>query len=150
MALAGLRYEFRAGIAPIAEAKPAFLERCAAWMIGRLESGDAWRCWVADTGEAIVGTAWLGFVEKLPNPIGEPEWHGYVSSLYVRPAHRGAGLGSALLEACLRECEDRTVDAVILWPTPVSRALYARHGFGIREDLLELRLEKHRDHQGQP
>ena len=45
--------------------------------------------------------------------------HGYVSSLDVRPAFRGAGRGSALLGARLEACEDAGVDAgvdaVLLW-----------------------------------
>ena len=137
-----LRYEFRGEIAPAVETEAVFVERCAAWMTRRLEAAGTWRAWVADTGHAMVGTIWLELVEKLPNPIGEPEWHGYVSSLYVRPEHRGAGLGSALLHACLSECDARAVDAVILWPTPASRALYRRHGFAGGDDLLERREGK--------
>ena len=87
-----------------------------------------------------MGTAWLHLLEKLPNPVGEPELHGYVSSLYVRPEFRGEGLGSNLLGACLDACERLGVDSVVLWPTPASRRLYLRHGFGIRDDLLERRL----------
>lgn len=143
-----LRYQFRGGLDPAAEDEAAFVERCAAWMTDRLRAAGPWRCWVAQAGEAIVGAVWLGLVEKLPNPIGEPEWHGYVSSLYVRAEHRGAGLGSALLEACLRECEATAVDAVILWPTPASRTLYLRHGFAVRDDLLERRRWTPPDHRG--
>jgi GNAT superfamily N-acetyltransferase len=88
----------------------------------------------------MVGTVWLQFLEKLPNPVAEPERHGYVSSLYVRPDFRGAGLGSALLSTCVETCRRYEVDAVLLWPTPASRSLYLRHGFEPREDLLERRL----------
>jgi GNAT superfamily N-acetyltransferase len=138
-ALARLRYEFRAGIEPTAESETAFVERCTAWMLERLRHGASWRCWVAQARSAIVGSAWLQLIEKLPNPVGELERHGYISSLYVQPGQRGAGLGSALLAACLRECEAMAVDAVILWPTPRSRSLYARHGFAVRDDLMERR-----------
>jgi GNAT superfamily N-acetyltransferase len=88
----------------------------------------------------VVGTIWLHRIEKLPNPVGEAETHGYVSSLYVDPACRGEGLGGRLLGACLEACLAEGVDAVILWPTPRSRSLYQRHGFAVREDLLERRL----------
>ena len=138
-ALARVRYEFRAGIEPTAESETAFVTRCTAWMLERLRLGAAWRCWVAQVRGAIVGSAWLQLIEKLPNPVAEPELHGYISSLYVQPAHRQAGLGSALLAECLRECEAMSVDAVILWPTPRSRSLYVRHGFAVRDDLLERR-----------
>jgi GNAT superfamily N-acetyltransferase len=149
-ALAGLRHEFRSGLAPAAEAEPAFLERCTGWMAHRLVTGSPWRCWVADTGATIVGTVWLQLIEKLPNPVAEPEHHGYVSSLYVRPTHRGDGLGSALLGACLQECERLELDAVVLWPTPASRSLYLRYGFAVRDDLLARRLWTAPDHRGTP
>jgi GNAT superfamily N-acetyltransferase len=122
------------------EPKDAFEARCAAWMTARLEPDGRWRCWLAERGDTIVGTIWLHLIEKLPNPVAESERHGYVSSLYVEPASRGAGLGSRLLGACLDTCVAEGVDAVILWPTPRSRSLYERHGFAVRDDLLERRL----------
>jgi ribosomal protein S18 acetylase RimI-like enzyme len=147
-ALAGLRHEFRSDLAPATEAEAAFLERCTGWMARRLAAGSPWRCWVAETGTTIVGTVWLQLIDKLPNPVAEPERHGYVSSLYVRPAHRGAGLGSELLGACLQECERLELDTVVLWPTPASRSLYLRHGFAARDDLLARRLWTFPDHGG--
>jgi GNAT superfamily N-acetyltransferase len=138
-ALARLRYEFRAGIAEAAESEAAFVERCTAWMGERLHPRGTWRCWVAESGKAIVGSIWLQLIEKLPNPVGELERHGYISNLYVQPLQRGSGLGSALLAECLREADALGVDAVILWPTPQSRSLYARHGFAVRDDLMERR-----------
>ena len=95
-----------------------------------LGAGDGW---------ARSGTVWLQHLEKLPNPVGEPEWHGYVSSLFVEPDVRGRGLGSVLLSEALAECDRRGCDAVILWPTARSRSLYLRHGFSVRDDLLERR-----------
>ena len=137
-ALARLRFAFRAQLETPAEAEPAFLERCRRWMAARLEAGP-WCCWVLETDGRVVGTVWLQHLEKLPNPVGEPEWHGYVSSLFVEPALRGQGLGSVLLSEALAECDRRGCDAVILWPTPRSRSLYLRHGFSVRDDLLERR-----------
>jgi GNAT superfamily N-acetyltransferase len=147
-ALAALRHEFRSDLASAAESESAFLERCISWMTRRLAAGSVWRCWVAETGTTIVGTVWLQLIEKLPNPVAEPELHGYVSSLYVRPSHRGGALGSALLDACLQECERLELDTVVLWPTPASRSLYLRHGFAVRDDLLVRRLWASPDHRG--
>ena len=138
--LAWLRYEFRAAHDAPVEAKDVFLARCALWMEARLVSGSPWRCWLAEEEGRAVGTIWLQRIEKLPNPVEEAESHGYVSSLYVVPSSRGAGLGSRLLGICLDACQAEEMDAVILWPTPRSRSLYLRHGFAAREDLLERRL----------
>jgi GNAT superfamily N-acetyltransferase len=147
-ALARLRYAFRAELDPSSEDEASFLRRCERWMAERLGGTGAWRCWVAEEGGAPVGTVWLQIIEKLPNPVGESECHGYVSSFYVVPSHRSAGVGSALLSACLGECERRQTDAVFLWPTPRSRPLYERHGFIVRDDFLERRIHPAPRHAG--
>ncbi len=126
-------------LAPTIESPDAFEQRCTPWMQERL-AGDRWRSWVAEQHGETVGTVWLQLIEKLPNPVAEREWHGYVSCLYVRPAHRGQGLGGELLRECVRECERCRVDTVILWPTPASRGLYTRNAFALADDLLVLRL----------
>lgn len=143
-ALARLRYEFRAGLDPAAEPEDSFVERCAAWMRAHLAAAGAWCCWIAHDSDGIVGTIWLQLIDKLPNPVAERERHAYITSLYVRPEHRCAGLGSALLDAALAECDARGVDAVLLWPTPRSRSLYQRHGFAPAADLLERRGSRQR------
>lgn len=139
--LARLRYELRAAIYSPEETAEAFVARCETWMAERLRPESPWRAWVAVSGGELVGTVWLQLLEKLPNPVAEPERHGYVSNLFVLPSHRGYGLGAALMEAALRECDDSAVDAVVLWPTPRSRSLYQRFGFGVRDDLMERRAE---------
>jgi GNAT superfamily N-acetyltransferase len=105
-------------------------------------AGSAWCCWVAEDRATIVGTVWLGLFEKVPNPVAEPETHGYVSNLYVQPERRGRGTGGALLAAAMQESDARRCDAVILWPTPESRSLYERYGFAVRDDLMERRRGK--------
>jgi GNAT superfamily N-acetyltransferase len=109
-------------------------------MSDRLAPGGSWRCWVATLGPSLVGTIWLQLIEKLPNPVGHRNFHGYVSSVYVVPHLRGTGIGSALLDACLSEAEALGLDALFLWPTDRSRPLYQRHGFVVRNDLLERRV----------
>ena len=148
-ALARLRYEFRAPLGELTEPEGAFVARCAAWMAARLGRGAAWRAWVAeDAGGAIIGTIWVGLVEKMPNPTPEAEEHAYVTNVFVRPAARGAGTGSALLRAALAWCEARGVHAVVLWPTARSAPLYRRHGFATPAALLERELGPGPDRSG--
>lgn len=138
-ALARLRFALRAGVAMAWEPEAEFLARCTAWMAERLAPGSVWRCWVAEAGEGIVGSLWLQLIDKIPNPGDDPELFGYLSNLYVAPAHRGSGLGTRLLQECIDACPNDVVDKMILWPTPESRTLYQRHGFAVRDDLLERR-----------
>ena len=87
-----------------------------------------------------MGHLWLQLIEKIPNPIVEPEQHAYITNFYVREEARGCGIGARLLEAALAWSKAQDVQAVILWPTEQSRSLYLRHGFAVRDDLLELLL----------
>ena len=129
--LARLRFAFRSEYHPVIESEPEFVARCEPWMRDRLAGNARWRAWIAEqsgTG-AIIGTLWLQFVEKLPNPGDEAELHAYVTSVYVRPDARNGGVGSRLIEAALTICRELDVDTVFLWPSARSRELYARYGF---------------------
>jgi GNAT superfamily N-acetyltransferase len=137
--LARIRYAFRTELDSPAESEAVFRERCARWMIAQLGPAGRWRCWVAVLGTTLVGTVWLQLIEKLPNPNAHSGFHGYVSSVYVVPELRNAGIGSALLEACLAEADALELDALFLWPTERSRPLYERYGFTVPDDLLERR-----------
>lgn len=139
VSLAALRHQFRAPRGDNVESDDDFLRRCADWMRARLQADSAWRAWVAEWRGDIVGGVWLQLVEKIPNPVAETEWHGYVSNLFVRETVRNRGVGSLLLRASLDECAAADVDNVILWPTPQSRSLYCRHGFAEADNMLVLR-----------
>jgi GNAT superfamily N-acetyltransferase len=137
--LARLRHEFRAPRGPNTETSQDFVRRCEAWMSARLSADSPWRVWIAEVADGAVGAIWLQIIEKLPNPVAESEWHGYVSNLFVRESARSRGVGSLLLRAALDECVRADVDDVFLWPTPRSRSLYARHGFEASDNVLVLR-----------
>ena len=139
VALARLRYEFRSEHHRPTEDEEAFLARCEVWMGDRLGGDALWGCWVAEEGGEIVGNLWLQRIEKLPNPVAEPEQHAYVTSVYVTPERRNARVGALLLETALEWCRQENVDAVLLWPSERSRTFYGRYGFGVRDDLFALR-----------
>lgn len=136
-ALAALRYALRASTGRATEPQGDFIKRCAAWMEEHLKEA-AWHCWVAEINEHLAGAVWLQLVEKIPNPRAEPEHHAYITNFYVEEQARGQGIGTKLLREVIEWCRTRDVHAIILWPTERSRTLYERHGFAVRDDLLEL------------
>ena len=136
-ALARLRLEFRASIGEPGEDEAAFLARCTDWMETRLRADSRWRAWIAESDGVIVGTVWIGLIEKIPNPIAEPEENGYLTNFYVVPRAQAMGIGTTLLDTAIGWCRERGVHAVILWPTTRSRPLYERHGFAAPAALME-------------
>ena len=137
-AFARLRYEFRASLDAPEEDADAFIARCTGWMRSRLAPEGRWRAWVAEDADGMLGTVWVGLIEKMPNPIAEPEENGYLTNFYVRAGARGCGVGSALLDAAIDWCRERGVHTIVLWPTQRSRSLYERRGFAEPEALMEL------------
>lgn len=136
-ALARLRYDFRASLADPSESVDSFTERCTDWMASRLRDEARWRAWIAERDGRIVGTIWLGSIEKIPNPASEPESYGYITNTYVVPEARGEGIGESLVTEAVRWCEARGVHAIVLWSTRRSAPLYRRHGFAEPDRLLE-------------
>lgn len=140
-ALARLRHAFRTELDPPAESEEAFLGRCTRWMAERLaDSNRRWRCWVVEDDDAVGGHVWLALLEKVPNPVAEPEAHAYLTNMYVRPGDRGRGWGGRLLRTAVDWCRERRIGSIVLWPTDRSRPLYERFGFRATDRVYELPL----------
>jgi GNAT superfamily N-acetyltransferase len=137
--LARMRYAFRAEANATAETEAHFIKRCHSWMKKQIHMKNAWRCWIAERGGRLLGNIWVQLIEKMPNPVAEPELHAYITNFYVIPEVRGRQVGGKLLRAAVNWCGRNKVDAIILWPSPASQSLYLRHGFTRGDDIFELR-----------
>ena len=144
-ALAEMRYRFRAELGRTNESRTAFVRRFSPWMKKRLHrKSSPWRCWIAENQKQFLGHACVQLLEKMPNPVNEPELHAYVTNCYVLPEIRSRGVGKKLLDRVLSWCRAQGVDAVILWPSLDSKSFYRRSGFNVSPDLLELRRRTRR------
>ena len=139
--LARLRYELRTSLHGAVENKEMFLERCAAWMNERLRQGSDWQCWIAEHQGIAVGAVWAQLVEKIPNPIAEPEHYVYLTNFYVRDEYRNQGLGSKLLAAVLDWARSKNAEMVTLQPTERSKPFYLRHGFSFADNSMHLKIK---------
>ena len=139
--LARLRYELRSSSHEVIENEDAFLARCTAWMNERLQQGSYWQCWIAERQSIAVGAVWAQLIEKIPNPIAEPEHYVYLTNFYVREEYRDQGLGSRMLAAVLDWAKSKDAQMVILWPTDRSKPFYLRHGFTFAGDSMQLKLK---------
>ena len=65
-----------------------------------------------------------------------PRQWGYVANVYVTPAHRGAGLGQALLDAAIAYADTNSFARLVLSPSERSIPLYGRVGFAPATALM--------------
>jgi GNAT superfamily N-acetyltransferase len=63
----------------------------------------------------------------------KPHW--YLSVLGTDPARQGEGLGSALLQPILHECDRLEIPAYLETGTERNVAFYTRHGFKVTEEI---------------
>ena len=99
---------------------------------------------IAEVGDSHVGMAWLALIDRVPGPGVWLRLAGHLQSVYVLPAHRDEGIGSALVTAALKEAADRGLDYVWVHPSKRSFPLYRRMGFAESEGVLEVDLRRQR------
>jgi GNAT superfamily N-acetyltransferase len=117
-----------------APADPEFEQRFAAWWAaaGRV-------AWLAEDGGPI-GMVNLRVFERMPRPGAAASRWAYLANLFVLPAHRGAGVGGALLGAAIAHARDQGFVRVVLAPSARSVSLYRRAGFRAADELMVLPL----------
>jgi ribosomal protein S18 acetylase RimI-like enzyme len=100
----------------------------SAWLQFSLLPGIVWHSG-RDAGRV------LRFVAELDktHPKGPDHW--YLPFIGVRPDFQGRGFGAALLRPVLERCDAERTPAYLEASTPRNRALYARHGFEVRQEI---------------
>lgn len=94
----------------------------------------------AELRDQLIGTIWVERVDKVPRPYERPLHWGYVTNVYVAPEFRSAGIGRRLLDAATAQARSAGWQLLLLWPSERSGAFYARAGFRLSAESLELDL----------
>ena len=138
--LARMRWAFRTetGEIPI-EDETRFAERYARFVADGLASG-RWTYWVAEDDGALVAHMAVCTVRSVPRPSRATDQWGYLTDCYTRPAHRGRGVGSALLAHVRDWASRQDLELLIVWPSDPSARFYERAGFGPAPEIACLAL----------
>jgi len=141
LALAEMRWAWRTSEdgARAAVSREGYLDECAAFMRQGLAEG-SWVFWVAEVEGQIVSHIFIRRVRKVPKPDRLHDEIGYVTNVYTRPAYRGQGIGSALLERVVQWARDRELDVLFVWPSEQAVPFYERAGFRAENDILECQI----------
>jgi GNAT superfamily N-acetyltransferase len=117
------------------ETHTAFLEALAL---------DACTVWLAENAAgAVVGSAALVCVLRFPSLQNPSRREGYLAHMFVQPALRRRGIGTALLRAALEETRRRGLVRLRLHSTEEGRRLYDAFGFKLRANDMEIYVEGH-------
>ena len=115
--------------------RPDVRTRARKLYLGQLRAADQVTL-LAERRGAVVGI--LRCVHSVGYPILLPAAYGYVSSVYVRPEARRAGVLRALLDEAERWCRARGLGELRLHnaaDNPLSNAAWDALGFGVVEHL---------------
>ncbi len=101
-------------------------------------TADSHRCVVAELDGALVAMAWVALTARPPG-IGSPQRRSAdLQSVFVRPEHRGTGLGVRLVEAAIDLARTEGAEHMTVHATPDAAAFYERFGFAPGPTIAQL------------
>ncbi|NIK59581.1 GNAT family N-acetyltransferase [Kribbella shirazensis] len=85
----------------------------------------------------LVGMAWLALVPRAPRPGATSRLSADIQSVFVRPEHRGQGIGAALVETASQHATHLGALHVTVHSGHKAVPLYERLGFRSSRQLLQ-------------
>jgi ribosomal protein S18 acetylase RimI-like enzyme len=138
--LARLRWQLYTERETHDEPREAYVERFSSFAIDAL-ARDEWRAWCVELNGRLVAAMWLQTVPRVPAPgHGDPRPIGYLTNVYVEPAHRSKGLGSRMTQELISHCEASGFELMFTFPADDAYGFYERNGFTRPPDPVVHRL----------
>jgi GNAT superfamily N-acetyltransferase len=102
--------------------------------------GDRWHIWVAELDGVIASHIYINLIDKVPRPGRITYPFAYMTNVYTDPDYRSQKIGSQLLSAIKDWATENKFEFIIVWPSEESRDFYARNGYTLCNDPMELHL----------
>jgi GNAT superfamily N-acetyltransferase len=116
-----------------------FADRLRSWVEEALQDGRL-LVWFAETEGRAVGCAAVNPYPHMPSAQYPGGLGWYLLNVFVKPAHRRAGVAAALLAAVGAAAREQGVDAMSLHSTAEAHGLYERFGFRVAVDAMRMPL----------
>ncbi|MFC6705477.1 GNAT family N-acetyltransferase [Flexivirga alba] len=133
--LARLLWRHAAPEEQAAQSVEKFRVDLAAWWEAHMHSHLAFVA--TNDGVHLVGMAWLALLPRIPRPGRSTRQSADIQSVFVMPEHRGAGIGSALVEAATAHAFATGAGRVTVSSSRRAVPVYQRSGFSASPQLLE-------------
>jgi GNAT superfamily N-acetyltransferase len=116
-----------------------FADHLRSWVEEALQDGRL-LVWLAESDGRAVGCAAVNPYPHMPSAQYPGGLGWYLLNVFVKPAHRRAGVAAALLAAVGASAREQGVDAVSLHSTADAHGLYERFGFRTALDAMRMPL----------
>lgn len=135
-----MRWEFTLEHQPeVKDDYKKFATECKAFLLQAIK-GDSWHIWIAEMDGVIVSHIYIQLIDKVPRPGRITYPFAYMTNVYTAPDYRSQGIGSQLLRTIQEWAAERKFEFIIVWPSEESREFYARNGYSLCNDPMELQL----------
>lgn len=135
-----MRWEFTLEHQPeVKDDYEIFATECKAFLLKAIK-GDSWHIWVTEMDGVIVSHVYIQMIDKVPRPGRITYPFAYMTNVYTDPDYRSQGIGSKLLRAIQEWTAERKFEFIVVWPSEESREFYARNGYSLYNDSMELHL----------
>ena len=138
-ALAALRWESVAAERTPLDSRQDFIDEFVRWASTHEETHVPF---IATRGDDPLGMAWLALGERVPAPDEALRATGDLQTMYVAEAHRGSGVGAALVGAVIRHARSRRLMLLAVLSSNRATTLYERAGFEASPQLLKITWPK--------
>lgn len=120
---------------PTQPAFSTFAAELATWCDSNLDSHLAFVARISE--QEVVGMAWVALVPRVPRPGATNRLSADIQTVFVLPQHRGAGVGSALIEAAAEHAIGLGAARVTVQSGRTAVSMYERLGFQSSRQLLQ-------------